>query len=120
MSANVLNVYGEIIAAVVGALVLTVFAVAFPILVRRPSVLPGSAVPGSTRGEKEGFNKEEQESGGEIVRADGYVDSFSGLVSESGGGLPPIVKVSLLALLWWLAYLILNWSQWLLSVRTFA
>jgi len=47
----------------------------------------------------------------EEIHADGYIDSFAKEIEEAGGGMPPIVKVALVGIiLWWLAYLILNWT----------
>lgn len=121
MAMNVLNVWGEIIGIAVGAIVVLIFGITFSPLVYRPRVPSGSAMeqtePGE--GEKEA-HQAEGESGGEHVRADGYIDSFAGLVEEAGGSLPLIVSVfSIGLLLWWLVYLVTNWSQFLFSVRSY-
>ncbi len=48
----------------------------------------------------------------EVVRPDGYIDSFARQVSEGGGGLPVYFKITVaLTLLWWLSYLILFWQS---------
>lgn len=120
MTANVLNITGELIGIVVGAVVLWLFAITFSPIVRRPTILPGQAGPRTTRGADVAHDIEGQEKGGEVVRADGYIDSFAGVVEESGGGLPLIVTITAIAIpLWWLLYIVINWSQYLLSVRTF-
>ncbi len=119
MVLNVLNVWGELISIVGGLLVLLIFGLTFSPLVYRPKVPSGAAAEKAEPGEKEGHEAEGQEKGGEHVRADGYIDSFAGLVEEAGGSLPLIVSVfSIGLLIWWAAYMILEWSQALLSVRT--
>jgi hypothetical protein len=101
MTQNVMELYPQIISVAVGAAVLLLFAVAVS-LPHRPRVLPGSS------GHRDG----EDASGHEEIRPDGYIDSFAGQIEEAGGGLPPLVKLALPGiLLWWLIYLILNWTQ---------
>ena len=120
MAANVLNVWGEIIGIGGGALILIIFGLTFSPLVYRPKVPSGGAVERAGSGEKEAHQEHGEESGGEHVRADGYIDSFAGLVEEAGGSLPLIVSVfSIGLLIWWAVYLVVNWSQYFLSVRTF-
>jgi hypothetical protein len=47
----------------------------------------------------------------EEIHADGYIDSFAKDIEEAGGGMPPLVKVALVGIiLWWLVYLVLNWT----------
>jgi len=100
MTANVLQLWPQILAIVGGAVVLFLFALAIA-LKHRPSVLPGSS--GHREAEEEGEHEE--------IRADGYIDSFASEIEEAGGGLPPVVKVALPGILiWWLLYLILNWT----------
>lgn len=124
MVANVLNVWGEIIGVIVGGVILGLFAITFSPLTRRPSVLPGSAGPRASRQQQKGHEGESRGEGsgsaGEVVRADGYIDSFAGVIQESGGGMPLIVKISIVAIpLWWLLYIIINFAQYLLSIRSF-
>jgi hypothetical protein len=120
MTLNVINVWGEIIGIGFGALVLLIFGLTFSPLVYRPKVPSGSAAERTEPGEKEEHQAHGQESGGEHVRADGYIDSFAGLVEEAGGSLPLIVSVFSIGLLvWWGLYLVINWSQYLFSVRSF-
>lgn len=119
MTMNVMNIWGEIIGIAVGAITLLIFAVTFSPLVRRPRVPSGSAVEKTEPGEKEAHEERGQESGGEHVHADGYIDSFAGLVEEAGGSLPLIVSIfSIGLLIWWAVYLVTNWSQFLFSVRS--
>lgn len=120
MALNVLNVWGEIIGVGAGILILLIFGVTFSPLVYKPRTPPGSAAHEMRPGEKEAHQAEGEEKGGEVVRADGYIDSFAGIVEEAGGSLPLIVTVFTIGLfVWWFLYLIINWSQYLLSVRTF-
>ncbi len=120
MVANVINIWGEIIGIGIGGLILLTFAITFSPIVRRPSTLPGEAGSRTTRGQKNRRDAKSEAGGGEVVRADGYIDSFGGVIEEAGGGLPLIVKITAVAIpLWWLIYMILNWTQFILSMRTF-
>ena len=101
MTQNVLEIGSQVFSVVVGAAVLLLFALAVA-LPTRPKVLPGSS------GHRDG----EDETGHEEIRPDGYIDSFAREVEEAGGGLPPVVKLALPGvLLWWLIYLLLNWTE---------
>jgi hypothetical protein len=100
MTQNAAVLWLEILGVVVGAAILMVFAIAVAIP-HRPKVLPGSS-----------GRRAEAETGHEEIRPDEYIDSFSKEIEEAGGGLPLLVKLALPAvLLWWLFYLILNWTQ---------
>ena len=71
-------------------------------------------------GEKEAHEARGQESGGEHVRADGYIDSFAGLVEEAGGSMPLIVSVFTIGLaVWWASYLLLLWYEPYAPLRVF-
>lgn len=119
MTLNVLNVSGQLINILGGALVLLIFAITFSPLVYRPRIPSGAAATESHPDQKEAHDAKGQESGGEHVHADGYIDSFAGLVEEAGGSLPLIVSVfSIGLLIWWAVYLVLEWSQVFVSVRT--
>jgi hypothetical protein len=97
MTVNVLNIPGEIIAVAIGAGILLVFAITL-ILGRVPRVPPGSR----------GYRPED-ENEPEVVRPDGYIDSFAHDIEEAGGSL--IVWVAVVGILgWWLIYLIVNWQ----------
>ena len=100
MTQNVLQIWPEILAVVVGALILFLFAltVALPY---KPKSLPGSS--GHREEGEEGINEE--------IRADGYIDSFNNTIEEAGGALPLIVRLAIPGIIiWWLIYLILNWT----------
>ncbi|MFN2142956.1 MAG: hypothetical protein ACK2U5_20900 [Candidatus Promineifilaceae bacterium] len=99
MTQNVLEVLPEIWAILGGIFILIAFAIALAIP-NRPKTLPGS----------EGHRLDE-DGDAEEIHADGYIDSFAHEIEEAGGGMPPIVKVAFPGIiLWWLIYLILNWS----------
>ena len=100
MTQNVMQLWPEILAVAVGALILFLFAltVAIP---QRPSVQPGSR----------GHREEGEEGAHEEVAPDGYIDSFNNTIEEAGGALPPVVKLALPGIIiWWVIYLILNWT----------
>ena len=100
MTQNTLQIGPEIVWVVGGALVLFVFALTLA-LRHTSKVLPGSS----------GHREQEDDGGHEEIRADGYIDSFAKDIEEAGGGMPPVVKLLLPGiLLWWLIYLILNWT----------
>lgn len=121
MTANVLNVWGEIVGIAAGGVALLIFGVFFTTFGRRWQTPPGSAGRRTTPGEQQARDHTQEEQGGEVVQADGYIDSFAGAIEEAGGGAPLLVKISLVAIpLWWFFYIILNWSQQFLSMRTFS
>lgn len=99
MTQNTLNVGAEIVWIFGGAAVLFLFALTVAMR-HRPGVLPGSS-----------GHRKEQDGEHEEIHADGYIDSFAGEIEEAGGGLPPILKLALPGIiLWWLIYLIWNWT----------
>jgi hypothetical protein len=101
MTQNVLQIWPEITWIIVGVFVLLLFALTIA-LPHRPKTLPGSS----------GHREADEEAGHEEIRPDGYIDSFAKDIEEAGGGLPPVVKLALPGvILWWLIYLILNWTQ---------
>jgi hypothetical protein len=101
MTQNALQLWPEIIWVTAGAVVLFIFAVAIGVR-SRAKVLPGSR----------GHREETGEFDVEEIRADGYIDGFAKDIEEAGGGVPLVVKIALVAIpLWWLIYLILNWTQ---------
>ncbi len=100
MTQNVLQVWPEIVGIVGGILVLLLFALTAA-LPHRPRTLPASS----------GHRPPEEQGEHEIIRPDGYIDSFAQDIEEAGGAMPIIVRLALPGvLLWWLIYLILNWT----------
>ncbi len=120
MTANGLSIWGELIAVVGGGLILLIFSIFFSAASRQIKTPPGLAGRRTTPGDQEHHDEKQEAEGGETVRADGYIDSFAGKIEEAGGGPPLLVKIALVGIpLWWLLYMILNWSQSYLSIRTF-
>lgn len=100
MTQNVLQLWPEILGVLAGIAVLILFAIALAIPHR------ATTPPGSSGHREEGDEGEHEE-----IRPDGYIDSFANEIEEAGGGLPPIVKLALPGIiLWWLIYLIVNWT----------
>jgi hypothetical protein len=101
MAENVLQLWPQIGYIAGGA----TFLLAFAILLthsHRTSIQPGS----------KGHRDEKDHKGHEVIRPDGYIDSFSNEIEEAGGSLPPLVRVALpVILLWWLFYIIIYWTQ---------
>jgi len=100
MPKNVLDVWGELMAIGIGTVVLVLAALSFSFK-HHARTQPGSS----------GHRPAEQLEDTERISPDGYIDSFSGLIEEAGGSLPPIgwviVGVILVA---YVAYLILFWT----------
>ncbi len=95
MPENTLDVWNEVWWVGAGAVVLLLFAVLIAIK-HHPDVLPGSK-----------GHRENDFEGNEEIRADGYIDSFAGVIEEAGGGLPPLLKLALPGILiWFVIYLI--------------
>ena len=48
----------------------------------------------------------------EVIAPDGYIDDYNNhVIEEAGGSLPVIIRVALPGIIiWWLLYLILNWT----------
>ncbi len=119
MTANVLNIWGELIGIVGGGLIFLIFGVFLSAASRQISTPPGSSGPRASSADSQRSEESDQQ-GGETVRADGYIDSFAGTIEEAGGGPPLLVKIALVGVpVWMIIYAILNWSQILFSIRTF-
>ncbi|TDB36822.1 MAG: hypothetical protein D9V44_09940 [Actinobacteria bacterium] len=100
MPKNVLDVWGELMAISIGTVVLVLAALAFSFK-HHARTQPGSS----------GHRPPEQQEDAERISPDGYIDSFSGLIEEAGGSLPPIGWVIVgLILVSYVAYLILFWT----------
>ena len=100
MTQNVLQFWPEVMAVLGGIFVLIIFAIILAVP-HRAKTLPGS----------KGHRSQDGEEDYEEIRADGYIDSFANEIEEAGGGMPLIVKIALPGIiLWWLIYLILNWT----------
>jgi hypothetical protein len=101
MTENVLELWPQILVIVAGIVVLFLFALTIAIP-QRMKIKPGS----------KGHRAEEDDTGHEEIRPDGYIDSFAGTIEEAGGEYPLIVKLAIPGiLLWWLLTLILYWTE---------
>ena len=120
MTANVLNIWVEIISVTAGGLILLIFGVFFTSFSSHHQTLPGSSGRRKIQQDQDGISQGEDTKGSEKVQADGFIDSFAGEIEESGGGPPMLIKIALIGIpLWWFLYLILNWSQIYISMQTF-
>lgn len=100
MPKNVLDVWGELLVIALGIGTLLLAALAFSFKHR------GRTQPGSS-----GHRPDGQVEDTERISPDGYIDSFSGLLEEAGGSLPPIGWVVIgVVLISYVTYLILFWS----------
>ena len=100
MTSNILDLPGEILWIGGGVAVLLVFA----LVVALPQIA-------KTRPGNRGHRPKEDETVHEEIGPDGFIDSFAKDIEEAGGGLPPIMKLAIpVVLLWWLGYLVLNWT----------
>ena len=96
MTRNALLLWPEILGIVGGGIILLLFGLALAIP-HRAGVRPGS------RGRRE------EEGGHEVVKPDGYIDSFGGVIEEGGGAFPPVVWLLLVGIIaWWVVYLAFN------------
>jgi hypothetical protein len=100
MTAHVMDLWREVIWVAGGIVALLVFGLALA-LPHMPRIIPGSR----------GHRPTEEETVHEEVRPDGYIDTFGREVEEAGGGLPPLMKIAVPAVLaWWLLYILFNWA----------
>jgi hypothetical protein len=101
MPDNVLRIGPEIFSVLAWTVVLMAAALVFAFKYRATSDKAGAS---GTRPTSEAHK-------GEIVRPDGFIDSFSGVISEAGGGVPLTATIIMIAVFaMWLLYLILNWK----------
>ncbi len=100
MTVHTISLWSEIIGVASGALVLLVFGI-FLVIPHRIGTMSGS----------KGHRKREDEGEHEEIAPDGFIDTFANVIEEAGGSLPVLVRIAIPGvLIWWLAYLILNWT----------
>lgn len=118
MAMNVLNIWGELLGIVGGALILIIFGVTlYPIFShyrvpsRRMEETP----------EPEGDAKKQGGSGGEDkIHPQDYIEGVNGHVHSAFGVVPLVAGLFGIGLfVWWAIYLVTNWSQYLWSVRSY-
>jgi hypothetical protein len=97
---NVLRTGTEILWVLGGAVVLLGIALTFAFKYDAASDKAGARGP----------RPADQAGEAEIARPDGFIDSFAGVISEAGGGLPFMAAIIMITVLVsWVAYLIVNW-----------
>ncbi|WP_417808757.1 hypothetical protein [Thioclava sp.] len=100
MTGNIVEGWGEIVWVIASIVVLAAFALAL--------ALPQS---GRRKPASHGHRLKADETGHEEIGPDGYIDTFSNEIEEAGGSVPPVVKLAIpVVLLWWLGYILLNWT----------
>jgi hypothetical protein len=98
---NVLRVGPQIFSVVAGIVVFLGAALAFAFKYRATSSKAGES----------GQRPESQAKEAERVSPDGFIDSFAGVVSEAGGGLPFTAWLIMgTVLVCYVVYLFLNWT----------
>ena len=101
MPENVLSVGGELYAVIAGTIVLLGAALAFSFKYHATSDKAGAS----------GHRPDDQVKEAEIARPDGFIDSFAGVISEAGGGIPFMATLIMVVVaVSWLVYLIANWK----------
>jgi hypothetical protein len=120
MVLNVLNIPHMLVSAGSAIFILLAFGIMFfPLLSHWKVPLPRQESMEKPSGQPE-RQKVTAEQEGKQVDATDYVEGYNGDVYAAEGPLPFIVIVfSIGLLLWWAAYLVLEWSQYLVSVRSF-
>lgn len=100
MPENVLRIGPETFSVVVGIIVLLGAALAFAFKYHA----------GSDKAGARGHRPPGEAHQGEVVRPDGFIDSFAGAIAEAGGGMPFMATIIMLTtLVTWFVYLIINW-----------
>ena len=101
MPDNVLRIGPEIISVVAGTIVFIGAALAFAFKYRATASKAG----------EQGHRPEDQAREAERVSPDGFIDSFAGVISEAGGGLPFTAWLIIgTTLVCYVAYLFINWK----------
>lgn len=101
MPDNVLRLGPQLFSVLAGTIVLVVAALAFAFKYHATSDKAGAS----------GHRPSEEAQKGEIVRPDGFIDSFAGAISEAGGGVPFMATfIMLAAIVVWFVYLLVNWK----------
>ncbi len=101
MPDNVLRLGPEIFSVIAGTIVLLGLALSFAFKYNATT---------DKAGEK-GHRPSDEVNETQIVRPDGFIDSFAGVISEAGGGIPFMVSIIMLVVIvWYFVYLFLYWS----------
>ena len=101
MPDNVLNIGPEVWSVLGGTIVLLGAALVFAFKYHATTDKAGAS----------GHRPADQAREAEIARPDGFIDSFAGVISEAGGGLPFMATIIMIVVLVsWFVYLIANWQ----------
>lgn len=101
MPDNVLQIGPEVFSVIAGTIVLLGAALAFAFKYRATTDKAGV----------KGTRPAGQEEQAAITRPDGFIDSFAGVISEAGGGMPFMATIIMVVtFVAWLAYLIIFWK----------
>lgn len=101
MPENVLRIGPEIFAVLAGTIVFLGAALAFAFKYRATSAKAG----------ERGQRPEDQAHEGERVSPDGFIDSFAGVISEAGGGVPFMAWIIMgVVSVAYFVYLFINWN----------
>ena len=101
MPDNVLRVGPELFAVIAGMIVFFGAALAFAFKYHATSSNAGQS----------GHRPEGQEKEAEKVKPDGFIDTFAGVISEAGGGVPFMAWVIMgVTLVCYVVYLFINWK----------
>ncbi len=119
MALNVLNIPHALVSVISAIIILLIFGITFSPLITHWKV-PVPRQDNEKPAGQPAAQKKSAEAAGQKVRADEYVESFNGEIYGGQGPMPLLVIIFSLGLLtWWAAYLVLEWSQYLFSVRSF-
>ncbi len=118
MVANSLNVYGEALAILfsAGFLFLFAFTLGLPYITGLQAAQRGRRQRDRGEMQQAGLAQRRsgaavQDEGPEVIRPDGFIDSFAETIEEAGGGLPPVVAIAVAGtLLWYILYVIIFWA----------
>jgi hypothetical protein len=98
---NVLRVGPQLLTVIAGTIVLLGAALAFAFKYHSTTTKAGAS----------GQRPDDQAREGERVSPDGFIDSFAGVVSEAGGGVPFTAWLIMGAtLVCYVVYLFVNWN----------
>jgi hypothetical protein len=117
MTANSLNILGEAFGILTGAGFLFLFGLTLGLPYVTGLQAARSGHRQRTHGEAQHTGYEEaqrgraSDEGPEVVRPDGFIDSFAEVIEEGGGGLPPVVALTFVGVLtWYIVYLVIFWA----------
>jgi hypothetical protein len=98
---NVLKIGPQIFSVIAGTIAFLAAALAFAFKYRATSDKAAAS----------GQRPADQNKQAEIARPDGFIDSFAGVISEAGGGIPFMASlIIIVVLVCYFGYLFVNWK----------